>query len=84
MSFSEDIVWQVWSKAYVTTVSDAPVWRKDECGAWIQRTQYGNRNSQYGWEIDHIMPKSEGGTDDIFQFTTPRVGKQHTQTRWYP
>lgn len=65
MSFSQDVVWQVWSKAYIITVSDAPVWRKDECGAWIQRTQYGNRNSPYGWEIDHIIPKSEGGTDDI-------------------
>ena len=32
----------------------------------IQRyRQYGDRTSEYGWEIDHIIPKSKGGTDDI-------------------
>jgi len=26
---------------------------------------YGNRNSEYGWEIDHIVPVSKGGTDNL-------------------
>lgn len=24
---------------------------------------YGNRFSEYGWEVDHITPKAMGGTD---------------------
>ena len=30
--------------------------RKDRCGAWIQWSQYDNRNTStnFGWEIDHI------------------------------
>jgi hypothetical protein len=63
--FSEELVWNVWSKALVVSVSDALVWRKDDCGAWIVRGAYGNKDSQYGWEIDHIIPRSQDGTDDI-------------------
>lgn len=37
----------------------------DACGARIWRKEYGNRKSDYGWEIDHIIPVSKGGTDDI-------------------
>src|SRR5438105_1135993 len=65
MGFSEDIIWQVWSKALVISISDTLVWRKDECGAWILRSHYGNRDSEYGWDIGYIKSVSEGGTDDL-------------------
>ena len=65
MKHSEEIIWSVWNKASAVTISEASLWRKDECGAWIKRSDYGNRNSQYGWEIDHIIPESQGGTEDI-------------------
>jgi hypothetical protein len=45
--------------------NDPKDWRKDQCGAWIARNQYGNRNSRYGWEVDHIKPESEGGGDEL-------------------
>ncbi len=64
MGFSEEVVWKVWAKGYQTG-NDPLMWRKDECGAWIFRGDYGKRNSQYGWEIDYIVPVSEGGTDDL-------------------
>jgi hypothetical protein len=64
MSFSNEIVQKVWEKG--KSVSDHPdTWRKDDCGAWINRGQYGNRDSRYGWEIHHITPEAEGGTDDL-------------------
>ncbi len=28
------------------------------------RDAYGNTNSKLGWEIDHLIPVEEGGTDD--------------------
>ena len=39
--------------------------QKDKCGAWIVFDAYGNRRSEYGWEIDHIIPVANGGTDDL-------------------
>ncbi|MCB9047275.1 MAG: HNH endonuclease [Chitinophagales bacterium] len=27
--------------------------------------EFGNRGSEYGWEIDHIIPVAAGGTDNI-------------------
>jgi hypothetical protein len=65
MSFSEDVVQKVWEKAAIVSGIDPNEWRKDECTAWINRKQYGNRNSDYGWEIDHIKPESEGGGDEL-------------------
>lgn len=52
-----------WNKATVVGKNDPNVWRKDECGAWIGWGEYGNRDSQYGWEVDHITSKDHGGTD---------------------
>ena len=65
MGFSEYTIQKVWEKGKVVSGNDPNVWRDDQCGAWIGRAYYGNRNSQYGWEIDHIAPVSEGGGDEL-------------------
>ncbi len=31
----------------------------------MQYSEHGNRNSNYGWEIDHINPVANGGGDEI-------------------
>lgn len=65
LSFSDAQVTQVWQKGKVTQNNDAAVWRKDACGAWIGRQFYGKRDSEYGWEIDHIIPVARGGGDEL-------------------
>lgn len=62
MAFDEKIIREVWQKGAIVEGNNPSIWRKDECGAWIYRAHYGMRDSQYGWEIDHISP---GGSDDI-------------------
>lgn len=54
----------VWNKARIVEGYDSSHFRKDACGAWIQRSEYGNHSSQYGWEIDHVLPRLLGGDDD--------------------
>jgi hypothetical protein len=54
----------VWNKAQIVSGNDPAVYRKDSCGAWIKRSEYGQTTS-YGWEIDHIVPVSKGGTDRL-------------------
>ena len=54
---------EVWEKGQIVENIDAMKWRrKDACGAWINRNLYGDHDSLYGWEIDHIDPD---GSDDI-------------------
>ena len=66
MAITQQTVEQVWQKAqYVDPQNEAKGFRKDQCGAWIQWAQYGNRDSVYGWEIDHITPVSRGGSDQV-------------------
>ena len=65
MAITNELVEKVWQKGTSVAGNDPKDWRRDQCGAWIGRAQYGNRNSQYGWEVDHIKPVSEGGSDDL-------------------
>jgi len=46
----------VWEKATIVAGNDPNVFRKDRCSAWIAHADYGNKNSVYGWEIDHNIP----------------------------
>lgn len=62
---SEYTIQQVWEKGTIVPGNDPNVWRKDQCGAWIGRTYYGDRTSKYGWEVDHILPVSQGGGDNL-------------------
>jgi hypothetical protein len=38
---------------------------KDCNGLWVYRSAYGDSNSPFGWELDHIVPKALGGSDDV-------------------
>ncbi|MCG8508304.1 MAG: HNH endonuclease [Rhodospirillales bacterium] len=66
MAFDSGVVAAVWDKAtYVNEANEKKGFRKDQCGAWINRSDYGDRNSKWGWEIDHVTPVSKEGPDDI-------------------
>ena len=63
--FSEDVIEKVWAKGAIVTGNDPNVYRQDRCGAWMQRSKHGDRADDLGWEVDHIIPTSKGGTDDM-------------------
>lgn len=71
MAFSEQDVQRVWEKGTAAPSNDPNEWRKDECTAWMNRKAYGGRNSSYGWEIDHIVPITAGGSDAISNLRLP-------------
>ena len=56
---------QVWEKGKIIPNYTADIWRLDEMGIIINYFEFGNTNSQYGWEINHIIPLQEGGKDNI-------------------
>jgi 5-methylcytosine-specific restriction endonuclease McrA len=65
MGYDEETKQRIWKKASVVKNEDSNVWRKDECGTLMEYSEYGNRGSQYGWEIDHITSKDHDGEDNL-------------------
>ena len=64
-SFSyAQLVQFVWEQGKKLSYKDANVWRLDSFGALIKKDAHGTKG-EYGWEIDHIIPKARGGSDDI-------------------
>jgi hypothetical protein len=61
--FDEATIEAVWLKG--TPEPQFAGFRKDVCGASMQRSKYG-RTEQWGWGIDHIKPVAKGGTDDLY------------------
>lgn len=64
-SFDAWTIQAVWEKGSTVLDRNPKLWRKDACGALIYRYDHGNTNSQNGWEIDHIKPVANGGSDDL-------------------
>lgn len=65
-SWTEQEIEAVWRKGTPVPGNDPNAFRKDPCGAFIQRSKHGDTNNQYGWEIDHMTPVSKGGSDALF------------------
>lgn len=63
--FDKETILKVWNTARPYGNLAPAQSRIDECGALMRFDDYGNRDSDYGWEIDHIDPISKGGTDEL-------------------
>ena len=55
---------QVWEKAKKIKGKDPDKYRQDSYGNPIYKPSYG-KSSEMGWEVDHIKPRSKGGSDNI-------------------
>ncbi len=51
LGYDSEVVDRVWLLAQAVAGNDPALWRKDERGAWLNRLEYRNRHSQFGWEI---------------------------------
>ena len=64
-SYTEEQLDEIWVKGEPEQGYSPDRWRKDKCGASMNRSEHGNTDSPHGWEVDHIIPKSKGGSDHI-------------------
>jgi hypothetical protein len=61
MAHSKEFITAIWGKGRIVRGHDPKIWRKDQCNAWIKKSEYGKRSSQFGWEIDKITTGQKGG-----------------------
>lgn len=61
----EQVIQLIWEKGLVIEGYDKNMYRQDFAGAWISRDKYGDTDSIFGWEIDHVYPKEKGGGDHL-------------------
>ena len=61
--YTEEQKRNIWEKGRAVDNYNPQMFRKDACGAWIMWDKFGDQDSIYGWEIDHILPQSLGGPD---------------------
>ena len=64
MELTEELKRAIWEKGIEDEKYPSDKIRKDACGAFIRYADYGNRDSIFGWEIDHIYPASKLKTSD--------------------
>ncbi len=64
-SWSQLTIILVWSKAQTIIGQEPSKYRMDKCGYTIEFSKHGDRNSDFGWEIDHINPISNDGGDEL-------------------
>ena len=63
--YSDADLEKIWQKGKEICGADPNLWRNDEFDLPMCRDEYGNRNSEFGWEVDHILPVSMGGSDEL-------------------
>lgn len=56
MDLNKETAMRLWSKSYGKATKV-----KDFTGREIAKGAYNDRNSEYGWNVDHILPQSRGG-----------------------
>jgi hypothetical protein len=61
--FDAATIQAVWHKSEIKT-KHAPL-KPDAFGSLMWEQGYGNTNTKFGWEIDHINPVSRGGGDEL-------------------
>jgi 5-methylcytosine-specific restriction endonuclease McrA len=64
--FTDEEIRAVWRRGAPVPLTHSDQFRKDSCHAWIHFGKYGETLAGgCGWEIDHILPVSQGGTDAL-------------------
>lgn len=67
MTMLEDLKRACWARTSpVAGQPNAWEFRKDCLGNLVRYSDFGNRQSPFGWEIDHIVPRSHGGSNDAY------------------
>ena len=82
MEYSDELIQAVWEKGRAMPGRNGEEWRQDQCGAWLNRDQYGNDRSEFGWKILNVVPGGAAKADGLQPFHCKNsfdlaIGKAH-------
>jgi hypothetical protein len=66
MTMLEDLKRAAWARTNPVSGQQLNSWefRKDCLGNLVRYSDFGNRHSPFGWELDYIVSRSLGGSGD--------------------
>jgi hypothetical protein len=67
----------VWKKGKKINGFNPNEWRKDKYGNKICYQEHG-KTTEYGWDIDHYIPKTKCGSDDIHNLYPVQYSKNRS------
>ena len=83
MSYSKDLLDEIFSKGEPIPNEDPKLYRKDKFGNEIHRYDYGKQTT-YGWEVDHSKPQSIGGTGHLNNLQPLQWEENRSKSDNYP
>lgn len=84
MIFDDETINRIWEKGRTVEGVDPSKFRKDACGAWIARNKFRKGDSEFGWVVDHIYPRSMGGGDDLVNLRPLNIQNNISKSNSYP
>lgn len=79
MDINRETALSLWTKRYGKAVKV-----KDFSGREMNKGSYDDRNSKYGWNLDHILPKSRGGKDNESNLVCVNIQTNDEKADKYP
>ncbi|MBU4419094.1 MAG: HNH endonuclease [Candidatus Omnitrophica bacterium] len=74
---------EVWGKADIVRGKDTNLYRKDVAGNILYKPSYG-LDTPKGWEIDHINPVGNGGSDNLRNLQVLQTATNQSKGDTYP
>lgn len=70
---NEILIEEVWNRANKVNGYDGSTWRTDPFGSPILRTDYGNKESRYGWVLRRLRAASPARENCALDFDAVQV-----------
>ena len=82
-AFTQERIDQVWDRAAGVRGKPRNSYRRDVAGNVIYKPMYG-KDTPMGWEIDHKMPVSKGGSDNLRNLQALQTATNQAKGNTYP